>query len=71
MTEGTYSSLSFYSLFLLPLGRDTIRASSRLPYGVIHIQGKRERERALGLGHVMEDRDYPVGPTGMRSRREI
>jgi hypothetical protein len=37
----------------------------------MHIQGKIERERALGLGHTMEDGGCPVGPTGMGSWREI
>jgi len=35
------------------------------------MQGKREREYALGLGHAMEGRGYPVGPTGMGSVGEI
>jgi len=29
------------------------------------MQGKREREHVLGLGHAMEDGGCPVGPTGM------
>ena len=37
----------------------------------MHMQGKRERERELGLGHAMEDGGCPVGPTGMGSGEEI
>jgi len=35
------------------------------------MQGKREREHALGLGHAMEDGGCSVRPTGMRSGGEI
>jgi len=31
------------------------------------MQGKREREHMLGLGHTMEDGGCPIGPTGMGS----
>jgi len=34
------------------------------------MQRKRERKHALGLGHAMEDRGCPVGPTGMKSGGE-
>jgi len=37
----------------------------------MHIQGKREREHALGIGHAMEDGGCPVGATGMGSGKEI
>jgi len=37
----------------------------------MHMQRKREREHALGLGHAMEDGGCPVGPTGMGSGGEI
>jgi len=37
----------------------------------MHVQGKRERENALGLGHTMKDESCPVGPTKKRSKREI
>jgi hypothetical protein len=37
----------------------------------MHMQGKRERERALGLGHAMEDGGCPVEPMRMGSAREI
>ena len=35
------------------------------------MQGEREREHALGLGHAMEDEGCPVGSTEMRSEGEI
>ena len=37
----------------------------------MHMQRKRERERALGLRHAMEDGGCPVGLTGMGSGGEI
>ena len=37
----------------------------------MHMQGKRGRERALGLGYTMEDGGCHVGPTGMGSEGEI
>ena len=37
----------------------------------MHMQGKRERESALELGHAMEDGDCPVGPPEMGSGVEI
>ena len=57
----------FFFLFFLSLGADTIGGLIRRPYGVVHVQEKRERERALGLEHVMEDGGCPVGPTRIGS----
>ena len=37
----------------------------------MQMQGKREREYALGLGHAMENVGCPVGPTGIGSGGEI
>jgi len=35
------------------------------------MQGNREMEHALGLGHAMEDGGCPVGPRGMGFGGEI
>ena len=63
--------LTRHFLFLLPLHKNTNGGSSQRLYGVMHVQGKREKEHALGLGHAMKDEGYHVGPTRMRSKREI
>jgi hypothetical protein len=37
----------------------------------MHMQRKREREPALGLGHAMENGGCPIRPTRMGSGEEI
>ena len=46
---------------------DTIGGLIRRPYGVVHVQEKREREHAMGLEHVMEDEGCLIGPTRIGS----